>query len=52
MMHGLPLLFLVFVVVLTLMAFWRIVLMICIAAFLSVLVIGVVDVAGQLSSLR
>ena len=44
MMDGLPLMILVFVVVLTLLAFWRIVLMICVAAFLTVLAVGVIEV--------
>jgi hypothetical protein len=43
MIDGLPLIMLIFVVVLTLMAFWRLVLMICLAALLTVFAVGVIE---------
>jgi hypothetical protein len=43
MIDGLPLIMLVFVVVLTFMAFWRLVLMICAAALLTVFAVGLIE---------
>jgi hypothetical protein len=48
MMDGLPMMVLVFVVILTLLAFWRLVLMIFVAAFLTVLAVGVIEVVSWL----
>jgi hypothetical protein len=43
MIDGLPLIVLVFVAVLTMMAFWRLILMIFVAAFLTVFSLGLIQ---------
>jgi hypothetical protein len=52
MMHGLPLLVLVFAVALTVMAFWRLVLMIFVAATLTLLALGLIDAITWVGDLR
>jgi hypothetical protein len=52
MVHGLPLIVVVFLVVLTLMAFWRLILMVCLAAALTVFALGLIEVAGYVGALR
>lgn len=48
MIDGLPLLVLVFFTVMVLLAFWRLILMIFAAAFLTLLTVGVIDVVRWL----
>jgi hypothetical protein len=48
MIDGLPLLILIFVVMLVLVAYWRLVLMVFAAAFLTVMAVGVIDLIGWL----
>jgi hypothetical protein len=52
MMNGIPLIVLVFVAMVTLLAFWRQVLMILAAALLTVLALGVIDVVTWVSAVR
>ena len=49
MTEGLPAIVLALVTVLGVMAFWRQILMICIAAFLTVFVVGLIDTITWLS---
>ena len=49
MIDGLPLLVLVFFVMLVLVAFWRLVLMIFAAAFLTVMVLGLIQLLTGLA---
>jgi hypothetical protein len=49
MIDGLPLLVLVFFVMLVLVAFWRLVLMICVTAFLTVFALGCIEVLTWLA---
>ena len=49
MIDGLPLLVLVFFLILVLIAFWRLVLMICVAAFLTVFALGLIEVLTWLA---
>ena len=44
MIDGLPLLVLVFFLMLVLLAFWRLVLMVCAAAFLTIVTLGLIQV--------
>ena len=48
MTEGLPAIVLAFVTVLGVMAFWRQILMICIAAFLTVFAVGLIDAINWL----
>jgi hypothetical protein len=52
MVHGLPLIVVVFLVVITLMAFWRLIVTICLAAALTVFALGLIEVAGYVGALR
>jgi hypothetical protein len=52
MVHGLPQIVLVFLGVVTLMAFWRLILMICLAGVLTVFALGLMEVAGYVGALR
>ena len=52
MLNGLPLIVLVFLVALTVLAFWRMILMICIAAALTLFALGLIDVITYAGDLR
>ena len=52
MIHHLPLVVMIFAIALTVLHFWREVLLICMATALTLLALGVIDVAAWMRQVR